>query len=1041
MTNCARTAPEPRAAHLASTLLALALLALPACHDSAPPGLVTDTTVADDAPDAFEIVQFDTLVPDTAADTTPDVVDTSPADTVPSPGELGWPCASPDDCNGGWCLDGRDGRVCSKACTETCPLPGWSCRQNVAVLPDIAFVCMPPMPTLCRPCTANADCVVASDTTAHACVPLGDDGAFCGGLCAGDADCPGDFFCATVKDIAGNTTRQCLPESGQCDCSGSAIAAEAATTCVRANAYGRCDGGRRCTESGLSACDAPIPILDECDGVDSNCDGQTDEAFLAAPCERDNADGRCAGVTACGPDGVFCDALEPSPERCGNGVDDDCDGATDDEGAAGCALTWYDGDGDGQGTGDPRCLCAPDGRWSAPAAGDCDDAARRVYEGAAELCNAIDDDCDGDTDEDGALGCTVYHADVDGDGFGDADDSRCLCAPDGVYTALSGTDCDDGAGDRNPAVGETCNGHDDDCDGETDEEGAAGCGLYFADGDLDRFGAPGDFRCLCGPGGLFTATTGGDCDDSVPGGDARNPGLVEICDGIDNDCDGLTDEPGAEGCVLTYRDHDGDHFGLASDALCLCGDDGEYRAAVAGDCDDDEVLAYPGADESCDGVDNDCDDVVDEEDATGCATFHADRDRDEHGVAEARCLCGAAIPFTATTTDDCDDTNPFIHPGGTEVCNSLDDDCNDETDEGVTGQCSPFYKDADHDGWGDEAVSECLCAPDGDFTSTKPGDCDDTRTAVYPFAQELCNGRDDDCDGHTDEQDALGCVVYFKDADGDGAGRAADSRCLCAPDAALKYTALAPGDCDDADRDAAPGKPEACNDKDDDCDGLTDERGAIGCQPFMRDTDHDTWGVALDTQCLCEPGPVYSAQRGGDCDDLRDDISPGHAEVCDGADNDCNGIADDPGIQGCVDRYQDRDGDTFGVDGDVLCTCAPLGTYTATRGGDCQDLLGAVNPDAIERCNAVDDDCDHATDEADAVGCVAFLKDVDGDHFGIAGDSQCLCQPGPTYRAVVGGDCDDARSDLNPGETEVCNGADDDCDGHTDDDGAGGCQL
>src|SRR5690606_5531102 len=141
---------------------------------------------------------------------------------------------------------------------------------------------------------------------------------------------------------------------------------------------------------------------------------------------------------------------------------------------------------------------------------------------------------------------------------------------------------------------------------------------------------------------------------------------------------------------------------------------------------------------------------------------------------------------------------------------------------------------------------------------------------------------------------------------------------------------------------------EICNGADDDCDSATDEPGAGGCSPWLRDTDGDEWGVALDVQCLCAPTGAYRAApaQGGDCDDLEIAVNPGVEEGCDGVDNDCNGVADDPATDGCGALYQDRDGDTFGVTDDVQCLCGPIGTYTATRGGDCDDIRGFVNPDA-----------------------------------------------------------------------------------------------
>ena len=1038
--------PRPRfhlgLASLMALMALMALTALAACSSDS-----NQTTTDLGTPDTTDTSNPDLTSPDTTPDSTPDTTpDTTREEVwVPTPGSLGWPCEGTIDCNDGWCLTSSEGQLCSQSCSTTCPA-GWACRQNTAVLPDVAFTCMPPAPNLCRPCQSNADCLVDYDSAAHACIPRGDDGAFCGALCESDTDCPDESFCAPVVDIAGNNTRQCVPVSGTCSCSARAIAENASTTCRSANPFGRCPGLRSCAAEGLTDCDAVAPALDECNGLDDNCDGQTDEAFVAAPCTVDNDFGSCPGTTRCDTtDGVVCEGTPPVAESC-NGLDDNCDGQTDEEDATGCTPYFEDADGDtfGNALASSRCLCAPSAPFTATRDTDCDDTNRRKNPLAAETCNGQDDDCNGQTDEGSASGCTTFYADTDDDSFGDAASSNCLCLPTFPFDTRDATDCDDALATINPAVSETCNGKDDDCDGQTDEEGSSGCLLLFRDLDLDTHGDPSAFRCLCAPTVDYSATTGGDCDDT---NNAANPTRTEVCTApastpLDEDCDGLIDEANAIGCTVFHRDEDGDTFGLTTDTQCLCAPTFPYTATRGGDCNDRSALAFPNSPESCDGVDNDCDVTVDEPNATGCTTFYQDRDLDGRGVlGQSACLCQSTFPFTADTTDDCDDTNPFISPIAAERCNGLDDDCNGLTDEGVTGQCSPFYKDGDADGWGDGDDSLCLCSPDGEYTATRTGDCDDTRIDVYPFADELCDGEnavDDDCDGETDEEDSLGCVVYFRDGDGDGFGLADDSRCLCAP--AAPYAAIVAGDCDDTRNTSRPGATESCNSRDDDCDGQTDEVNATGCSTWLRDSDGDSFGLALDSQCLCAPNNTYRANLGGDCDDSRLDVNPGFTELCDGRDNDCNGVADDPGATFCSPYFTDVDGDTWGV-GTSQCLCAPTGLVTATRTGDCNDLAASAFPGSTERCNQVDDDCDGQTDEGNAVGCTTFLRDVDGDGFGIAGNTQCLCAPGPIYRALLSGDCDDGNVNRSPGEPEVCNNFDDDCDLSADPDGSSGCLL
>ncbi len=961
-----------------------------------------------------------------------------PETAGPVEGEFGWPCTGAGDCHSGYCVVTADGRRCSRTCVDSCP-DGFSCRQNVAAQPAVVFVCLPALPTFCAPCRANRDCLTENDQGGHRCLPHGDAGAFCGGDCGpSGASCPVGSFCSNVADIEGGVSRQCVPTEGECRCSPGASERGAATSCAVRNEFGACLGERRCTSTGLTACDAALPQEDVCDGLDNDCDGAPDDAFEAADCTATNAFGTCLGALVCtGAAGVACTAANPAAESC-DSADNDCDDVIDEADAFGCTLLFADGDGDGFGVGAARCLCAPDALFRALQPGDCDDARAEIRPQGAERCNGRDDDCDGATDEEGAAGCAFYAADGDGDGFGNPADMRCLCAPAAPYVTTDATDCHDTDPTVGPAAGETCDGTDNDCDGATDEEGALGCALLFADGDGDGMGDPANFACLCAAAAPYVARTGGDCADTDP---TTGPARPEVCDGRDNDCNGATDEGGAGGCVSFYLDGDGDGFGVAGDFRCLCAAAAPYTATEAGDCDDGHADAKPGGAEVCDGRDNDCDGVADAADAAGCAVYFRDHDLDGHGApGESACLCAPAIPYLATTAEDCDDANPLIYPAAGEACNGLDDDCDGFTDQGVAGACTPFFADGDGDGFG-AGDSVCLCGPEGDYTTSRAGDCADDDRRVYPLADELCNGRDDDCDGETDEEPALGCQWWFLDADRDNFGVLTEARCLCAPDAETGYDTMQPGDCDDAAAAVWPGAAEACNGGDDDCDGATDEPGATGCAFWLRDSDGDGFGVAADALCLCAPDALYRAAAGGDCDDGEAAARPDASESCDGLDNDCNGVVDDPDTPGCTPHYADADGDGYGGADAPQCLCAASGRFTALRSGDCDDALAFVNPGAPERCDGVDNDCDAQTDGPGSAGCVTLFADRDGDTFGVAADTRCLCAPDDVHRTSVGGDCDDADPAVSPAAGEACDTLDNDCDDAVDEPGAAGCVL
>jgi hypothetical protein len=681
-----------------------------------------------------------------------DVEEEPPEAHVPTPGGYLYPCVEDDDCDSGFCIASPQGPVCTKTCSDSCDVIGWLCPQEITA-DGVLFLCQPSYPSLCDPCERNDDCVTASDHTPHRCIPVGDAGAFCGTLCAEDTDCPDGYGCSTVVDIDGAVSKQCVTADGsECQCSAAASASSASTVCSVTNADGSCTGLRSCVaEAGLSACDAPVPQPEICNGVDDNCNSLVDETFESTPCPRTNEFGTCDGVTLCdGVNGERCEATTPAPEVC-DAVDNDCDGETDPVDTPGCTVYYADADGDGFGLEDNTlCLCAPAGSHTATEIGDCDDSKMLVNPGATETCNGVDDDCDGQVDAGTISGCSVFHADADGDGFGAPDDSACLCTPAAPYTTTDNTDCAPGDGAVSPAAAEICgDGTDNDCDGATDEAGAAGCTVYFADADADTFGDTTDFACLCAPQAPYVVVIGGDCNDDDP---QLSPALPEACgDGIDNDCDGAIDEPNTEGCVVYYLDADSDGAGIIGDAQCLCAPTDPYDATAHGDCADDDPEINPGAVEVCDGWDNDCDGVVDNPNTDGCTEYYLDSDGDTFGVGEPLCLCAPLGAITAAGVGDCDDTDPSANPDAAEICNGKDDSCDGVTDEpGATG-CSVFYTDVDDDTFGVDGTDVCLCAAVGDSTATTAGDCDDALAAVKPGATEVCDAADNNCDGAFDE--------------------------------------------------------------------------------------------------------------------------------------------------------------------------------------------------------------------------------------------------------------------------------------------------
>ncbi len=249
-----------------------------------------------------------------------------------------------------------------------------------------------------------------------------------------------------------------------------------------------------------------------------------------------------------------------------------------------------------------------------------------------------------------------------------------------------------------------------------------------------------------------------------------------------------------------------------------------------------------------------------------------------------------------------------------------------------------------------------LVDDDGDGVSDAQGDCDDANPRVLPGAPEPCNGFDDNCDGQVDEPAAGNDLHWAADADGDGyASDSATSFAACVSPGAGWVSAA--GDCDDADAGVWPGAPEACDGTDNDCDGAADEEPTVAPPTWYPDEDEDGHGEAGGgvSQCLAPEGSGW-ARSATDCDDTDAAIHPDAPERCNGADDDCDGTADEAPVAEGGGWYPDADGDGYGDDAAAACTAAE---GFVDVGGDCDDADGAVHPGATEVCNdGADNDCD-----------------------------------------------------------------------------------
>jgi hypothetical protein len=580
--------------------LGLAMVLLVACSGKSGTKDETDIQWKADLPEtATQDVGVDTGELDLGGGGDQLIFDVKPGDTVGTCAEppygFGCPCSGNGDCVSGFCVESTYGGVCTEPCLEECP-DGWKCKGVPNFGADLVFICVPATKKLCYPCQKDDQCGGGK------CVEIGGE-MFCAAFCDTDNPCPDGFAC-----VGGEEESLCKPTSGFCDCLPQT--AGSVKSCNETNEFGTCYGFAECDPAlGWTACTAATPEPEKCDGKDNDCNGMLDEKLPEEPCVIENEFGSCSGMASClGPLGYVCQAPEPAAESC-DYVDNDCDGQVDEdflnaqgkynqfEHCGSCSVTCA--------VGFPNATAMCDATKAVPKCivDSCDPGYFKLNDyqcipNTASLCEpcTTDDNC-------------LFEG------------AKCVTLSDGQFCSKS---C--GEGDACPD-GYECTDYDGtlQCIPVTNSCTCTGDNLDLSKSCTATWPVqpePGEPSITCYGFQFCLADGWSDCD--LPD---------EACDGQDNDCNGIADDPYVDDQGRYVTDENCGQCGNNCKALNLPNADGvcntgkaipdctmackdgfyDVNANPADGCEclfQSDLDLPDGADQNCDGVDGELDNAV-----------------------------------------------------------------------------------------------------------------------------------------------------------------------------------------------------------------------------------------------------------------------------------------------------------------------------------------------------------------------------------------------------------------------------------------------